>query len=234
VWYLNPIVSFRVAALGPRPMSFLFLLVISLVCLQGQALPLSTTVPLQANVQGLSNSQALGSFVDWGPHMNGGRENEQLNRRLERLCGKGRCSVTGLYPSRQHIPPTATARSKSALLSASNLSITAATKLSAKRRGVGNSTLSSILLNGSASLPEFNPMVSGNVAVYYRQSDLTSQVPRYRYNHPRFVIRFFAPAGWPKLNLGSHCSSPTAAQLQAGAAGLLVCTSNSFDIQIEQ
>jgi chitinase len=85
-------------------------------------------------------------------------------------------------------------------------------------------------------------MVSGNVAVYYRQSDLTFQVPlSIVCNDPdidiiilAFVIRFFNPAGWPTLNLGSLCSSPTAAQLQAGAAGLLVCTSNSFDIQIEQ
>jgi hypothetical protein len=150
--------------------------------------------------------------------------------------------VTGLYPSRQHIPPTATVRSKPAPLSASNPSITAATKRSAKRRGVGNSTLSSISLNGSTSLPQFNPMVGGNVAVYYRQSDLTSQVPlSIVCNDPdidiiilAFVIRFFTPAGWPTLNLGSLCSSPTAAQLQAGAAGLLACTSNSFDIQIEQ
>jgi len=48
------------------------------------------------------------------------------------------------------------------------------------------------------------------------------------------VIRFFSPGEWPTLNLGPLCSSPTAAQLQAGADGLLDCTSNSFDIQIEQ
>jgi hypothetical protein len=49
-----------------------------------------------------------------------------------------------------------------------------------------------------------------------------------------FVIRFFSPGEWLTLNLGPLCSSPTVAQLQAGADGLLDCTSNSFDIQIEQ
>ena len=69
----------------------------------------------------------------------------------------------------------------------------------------------------ATSLPEFNPMVGGNVQV---PLSIVCNDPDIDIIILAFVIRFFTPAGWPTLNLGSLCSSPTAAQLQAGAAGI--------------
>ncbi len=92
------------------------------------------------------------------------------------------------------------------------------------------------------NLSDFDPMARGNVAVYYGQSDMTTQVPLSTVcDDPNvdiiilaFVIISFTPGGWPTLNLGPLCSSATTAQLQAGAAGLLDCTSNSFSTLIRQ
>lgn len=84
----------------------------------------------------------------------------------------------------------------------------------------------------------FNAGSSSNVAVYYGQSGATGQVPLSQMCSESnvdivilaFLSDFFGAGGYPTLNLGAACSSPSAAQSAQGATGLLSCPTVAQDI----
>lgn len=78
----------------------------------------------------------------------------------------------------------------------------------------------------------FNPMAANNIAVYYGQTAVTSQVklttlcqdPNVDIVILAFVTDYFGPGGYPSINMGANCYPATTAQQQAGATGLLDCS----------
>ncbi len=83
----------------------------------------------------------------------------------------------------------------------------------------------------------FDPTSSSNVAVYYGQTDQTSNVPLSTIcTDPDVDIIILAfvnklstgPAGYPTLNMGPHCWAATSAQTYKGATGLIDCVSDGF------
>ena len=101
------------------------------------------------------------------------------------------------------------------------------------------SSLSSSLPSATSSASSFDPMSSSNVAVYYGQTDQTSNVPLTTIcADPNvdivvlaFVTTFYTPfptGNYPTLNMGSHCWAASSAQVSAGATGLIDCVSDGF------
>lgn len=85
-------------------------------------------------------------------------------------------------------------------------------------------------------------MARDNVAVYYGQSDETSNLPLESLCNDSnidivilaFLTTLQGPGGWPTLDIESNCGPPTKAQLQTGASGLIDCVSDGFAHQISQ
>lgn len=105
-----------------------------------------------------------------------------------------------------------------------------------------SSSSSSTTTSKPTSTSAFNPTASDNVAVYYGQTDQTSDIsldlicadPNVDIVVLAFVTTFFSPGGWPTLNLGPECGPATSAQTATGASGLLDCVSYGFAAQITQ
>lgn len=78
----------------------------------------------------------------------------------------------------------------------------------------------------------FNPNASDNVAVYYGQTDATSQTnltslcedPSVDIVIVAFLTQYFGPGGYPTVNFGVACGGQSPQQQQAGASGLLSCS----------
>lgn len=88
----------------------------------------------------------------------------------------------------------------------------------------------------------FDPMSSSNVAVYYGQTDQTSNVPLSTIcadSDVDIIILAFVnklstgQAGYPTLNMGPHCWAATSAQVSSGATGLIDCVSDGFAAQVK-
>ena len=102
-----------------------------------------------------------------------------------------------------------------------------------------SSTTATSLASAAPSTYSFDPMSSSNVAVYYGQTDQTSNVPLTTVcADPNvdmivlaFVTTFYTPypsGSYPTLNMGSHCWAASSAQVSAGATGLIDCVSDGF------
>ncbi len=85
-------------------------------------------------------------------------------------------------------------------------------------------------------------MSTSNVAVYYGQTDQTSNVPLSTIcTDPDVDIIILAfinrlsvgAAGYPGLNLGAKCWAANYAQQSAGAVGLIDCISDGFSQQVK-
>jgi Glycosyl hydrolases family 18 len=110
-----------------------------------------------------------------------------------------------------------------------------------------NNTISS---RSSTSVPtastaarySFDPMSTSNVAVYYGQTDQTSNVPLSTIcadpDVDIIVLAFInklstGTAGYPALNMGPRCWSATSAQVSQGATGLIDCVSDGFAARVK-
>ncbi|KAJ9645557.1 hypothetical protein H2204_001138 [Knufia peltigerae] len=86
----------------------------------------------------------------------------------------------------------------------------------------------------------FDPQASNLNVVYYSQTDLTGTVtltqvcsdPSIDAVILAFITGLFGPGGYPSMNMASNCWAPSAAQQDAGAAGLLDCVGDGFAAQI--
>jgi chitinase len=85
-------------------------------------------------------------------------------------------------------------------------------------------------------------MSSSNVAVYYGQTDQTSNVPLSIICADRdvdIIILAFVnklstgPVGYPALNMGPHCWATSSAQVHEGATGLIDCVGDGFAEQVK-
>jgi hypothetical protein len=86
----------------------------------------------------------------------------------------------------------------------------------------------------------FDPQAPDLNVAYYSQTDLTSAVSLTRICADpsidivilAFVTELFSGGGYPAMNMASNCWGANAAQLAAGATGLLDCVSDGFSSQI--
>ncbi|KAL8661400.1 MAG: hypothetical protein Q9202_005642 [Teloschistes flavicans] len=91
----------------------------------------------------------------------------------------------------------------------------------------------------SSSSGSSNAGSSNRLAVYYGQSGATSQVSLAQMCQDEnvdivilaFLTTFFGAGGYPSLNFGAACGSPSSAMQAAGASGLLSCPTMENDIK---
>ncbi|KAL8692551.1 MAG: hypothetical protein Q9218_002444 [Villophora microphyllina] len=84
-----------------------------------------------------------------------------------------------------------------------------------------------------------NTVSSNSLAVYYGQSGATSQVSLAQMCQDEnvdiiilaFLTTFFGAGGYPSLNFGTACGSPSSKMQAAGASGLLSCPTMENDIK---
>lgn len=130
---------------------------------------------------------------------------------------------------------TGTTADASSTASASSTTSTASSSLldgTVTSATTSDSTTSSSTSTSSTSY-SFNPMSTSNVAVYYGQANITSEVSLDTVCEDSsvdivilaFITEFDSGSGYPTLNLGdSGCWAATDAQTDAGATGLIDCT----------
>lgn len=135
----------------------------------------------------------------------------------------------------QSYAPTAVVPLTSLLSNLSTVpSLSAIPTSSSSSSSIAQTQSSASLTNDSvASSGSFDPMSSRNIAVYYGQTPVTSQVSLSTVCQDvsidivvlAFVNNLFSGGGYPSVNFGPYCNNgPTAAQSAAGATGLLDCS----------
>lgn len=117
-----------------------------------------------------------------------------------------------------------------------------ATMNSSSTIAVSSTSSTSVPTTSTTARYTFDPMSTSNVAVYYGQTDQTSNVPLSTIcadaDVDIIILAFInklstGPAGYPTLNMGPRCWAASSAQIQEGATGLIDCVSDGFANQVK-
>lgn len=169
-----------------------------------------------------------------------------LSANLGTTSGNNTSSATATSANTQYsttfAPSSSTSIAYTTDATSDTATTTTTTSTASSNTTVASNSSATENTTSTAARYAFDPISTSNVAVYYGQTDQTSNVPLSTIcTDPDVDIIILAfinrlsvgPAGYPGLNLGAKCWAANSAQQSAGATGLIDCISDGFSQQVK-